>query len=461
MRLLIRNGTVVSDGVARRADILTEDDKIRLVASSIDAPCDRVIDAAGCYLMPGFIDTHTHLDLPLGAISSSDNFDTGTEAAVLGGTTTVLDFCTQDKGMTMQQAFDTWQRKAAISHCNYGFHLAISEWNPSIAAELPAMVRQGVTSFKMYMVYDTMRLDDGAMMDAFIRMAELGCIAGVHCENYYLLRENIRRLKAAGITGPEGHPLSRPATVEAEGIARLMRILEMAGTPGWVVHISTKEGMEEIRRARARGQKVLAETCPQYLVLDDSCYSEPDAAKYVMSPPLRKKQDQEALLDAMHAGEIDVIGTDHCPFFMKEKAIGKDDFTKIPNGGAGIRNRAELVYTYAVLPGRISLEQMAEQLSTNAARAFGMYPRKGTLRKGADADITIFDPNRARTISWRNNNQHCDNSPYEGFEVAGSVRDVILGGEHVVQGGRLLLRGRGRYVAREKCFEPITPSLPQ
>ena len=233
-----------------------------------------------------------------------------------------------------------------------------------------------------------------------------------------------------------------------------MRIAQLAESPVWVVHLSTAEGLDEIRRARARGQHVLTETCPQYFVLDDSCYDAPDAAKYILSPPLRKPADREALLAAMGEGEIDVVGTDHCSFTMAQKAAGADDFSKVPNGGAGIQNRAELLYTYAVLPGRITLCRMADLLSTNAAKAFGMYPKKGALRVGSDADIAIFDPSRARTISWRTNAHRCDNSPYEGMRAAGSVRDVVLGGELVVEGGCLIRRGKGRFVFRRPCFTP-------
>ena len=300
-----------------------------------------------------------------------------------------------------------------------------------------------------------MRLDDGAICDALSRMARRGCLAGIHCENYDLLRERIRQLHAAGRFDAAAHPLSRPAIVEAEAVARLMRIAQLAGTPVWVVHLSTADGLEEVRRARARGQHVLVETCPQYLVLDDSRYLEADAAKYVLSPPLRRAGDQAALLGAMQSGEVDVIGTDHCSFTMAQKALGQDDFTKIPNGGAGIQNRAELVYAAAVHPGRITPAQMAALLSTNAAKAFGMYPQKGTLRVGSDADLAIFDPHRGRTISWRTNAHRCDNSPYEGMRVPGSVRDVVLGGELVVEDGRLIQRGRGRFVARRPCFEAL------
>ena len=454
MRLLIKNGTVISGGKAERADVFVQDGVIRAVAPGLDAPCERVLDAAGCFVMPGYIDTHTHLDLPLGSVTTADDFDSGTHAAVLGGTTTVLDFATQDRGMTMQQALSVWHEKAVGSHCNYGFHMAISEWNGARAAEVPLIARQGVTSFKMYMVYDAMRLDDGAMLDALGCMARCGCLAGVHCENYGLLNELIRRLHAAGRFDAAAHPLSRPALVEAEAVARLMRIAQLAGTPVWVVHLSTAAGLEEAQRARARGQSVLLETCPQYFALDEGRYAEPDAAKYVLSPPLRSTADREAVLAAL-AGPIDVLGTDHCSFTMAQKAAGSGDFTKIPNGGAGIQNRAELLYAFAVATGRITPERMSALLSENAAKAFGMYPQKGALRAGSDADIAIFDPARRRTISWRTNAHRCDNSPYEGMTVPGSVRDVVLGGELVVEDGRLVQRGRGRFVARRPCFPPL------
>ena len=271
MRLLIQNGTIVSDGVSFCADLLAENGLIRAIAPHIEARADCRIDASGCLLLPGFIDTHTHLDLPLGSITTADNFDSGTHAAILGGTTTVLDFATQDRGMTMQQALDLWHRKAVGSHCNYGFHMAISEWDDRRAAEVDSMVRQGVTSFKMYMVYDAMMLDDGAIYDALTSMAARGCLAGVHCENASLIRERIRRLRAAGRLDAAAHPLSRPNAIEAEAVSRLMRIAQLAESPVWVVHLSTAEGLDDIRRARARGQHVLTETCPQYFGLYDSC----------------------------------------------------------------------------------------------------------------------------------------------------------------------------------------------
>ena len=454
MRILIRNGLVVGDGGAVSADVLTEDGTILRVAPQIGEAHDVCIDAAGCYVMPGFIDTHTPFDLDLGTTVTADNFVTGTRAAVLGGTTTVLDFATQDRGMTMQDALDLWHKKAQGSSCNYGFHMAVSEWNDARIGEIPSMIRQGVTSFKMYMVYDAMRVDDGAIYDALRRTAAEDCIIGVHCENYDLLRQRILECRAAGLSGPTAHPLSRPNIVEAEAVARLMRIAELAEAPAWVVHLSTKEGLEEARRARLRGQEVYLETCPQYLVLDDSAYAAEDGARFVLSPPLRKPADAEAILTAMAQDEIDVIGTDHCSFTMAQKALGEDDFTKIPNGGAGVQNRAALIHTCAVQTGRMTVAQMAEQLSGNAARIFGMYPKKGCIAEGSDADIVIFDPKAERTISWRTNAHNCDNSPYEGMRTVGAARDVIVNGVLAVQNGTLVQEGAGRYVFRGRSQRP-------
>ncbi|MEN6340751.1 MAG: dihydropyrimidinase [Clostridiaceae bacterium] len=448
MLTLIKNGTIVRSSGIEQADLLIENGLIQTIASGLRITADETIDASGKYVFAGFIDTHTHFDLDLGVTVTADDFITGSRAAILGGTTTVLDFATQDRGMTMQQAFDLWQKKARGSSCNYGFHMAISEWNAERAAEIERMRAQGVTSFKMYMVYDAMRLSDGEIYAALKHMAALGCISGVHCENYDLLNERIRELISAGVHSPLGHPLSRPNVVEAEAVARLMRIAELAKSPVWVVHLSTHEGLEEARRARARGQEVYLETCPQYLVLDDARYGDTDAEKFIMSPPLRKTEDQDALFGAMAAGEIDVIGTDHCSFTMKQKALGGGEFNKTPNGGAGVQNRAQLVYTYGVLAGRISLCQMASLMSENAARMFGMQPHKGVLAEGADADIAIYDPYGDSEISYKTNAHNCDNSPYEGMPVRGGVTDVLLGGKTVVKNGKVVLEGEGKYVFR-------------
>ena len=451
MRILIQNGTIVRSTGRKKADLLVQDGKIARIAPRIDEPVDRVIDAAGCFVFAGFIDTHTHFDLDLGVTVTADNFETGTKAAVVGGTTTVLDFATQDKGMTMHDALALWHMKAEKSSCNYGFHMAVSEWDDAKKAEVDDMFRAGVSSFKMYMVYDSMKVTDGQIYDAQKFIGERGGIIGVHCENYDVLQARIAEEKAKGHLDPTAHPVTRPQAVEAEGVARLMRIAELSGCPAWVVHLSTAEGLSEVRRARRRGVEVYAETCPQYFTLDVSQYAEPDGAKFVMSPPLREAKDRAAILDGMRKKDIDFIGTDHCSFTMAQKALGRDDFSKIPNGGAGVQNRAELVYTYAVQTGAITLEQMALLLSERAARLFGMYPRKGALRVGSDADLVIFDPFDPHTISWRTNLHACDNSPYEGMQAAGRTRDVILNGELVVENGTLVKPYCGRYVFRNPC----------
>ena len=452
MRILIKNGTVVWSTGRKKSDILVHDGKIAKIAPRIDETADRVIDAEGCYLFAGFIDTHTHFELNLGSTTTADDFESGTKAAVVGGTTTVLDFATQDRGMTMHDALNEWHRKAdGKSSCNYGFHMAVSEWNDARKAEVDDMFRAGVSSFKMYMVYDAMKVTDGEIYDAQKFIRDRGGVIGVHCENYDLLQARIREEKAKGNLGPTGHPASRPQAVEAEGVARLMRIAELSGSPAWVVHLSTADGLEEVRRARKRGVEVYAETCPQYFTLDVSQYAEPDGAKYVMSPPLREAKDRAAILDGMKKKDIDFIGTDHCSFTMAQKAIGKDDFSKIPNGGAGIQNRAELVYTYAVETGAITLEQMALLMSERAAKLFGMFPKKGVLRVGSDADIAIFDPNDPHTISWKTNLHAIDNSPYEGKKVLGRTRDVILNGELVVENCKLVKPYCGRFVFRNPC----------
>ena len=451
MRILIKNGTVVRSTGRKQADVLIKDGTIARIAPNIDAAADRVIDAAGCYIFAGFIDTHTHFDLDLGVTVTADDFETGTKAAVVGGTTTVLDFATQDHGMTMHDALDLWHKKAEKSSSNYGFHMAVSEWNDARKAEVDDMFRAGVSSFKMYMVYDAMRVNDGQIYDAQKYIGERGGVIGVHCENYDVLQARIAEEKAKGHFDPTAHPVSRPQAVEAEGVARLMRIAELSGSPAWVVHLSTADGLEEVRAARKRGVEVYAETCPQYFTLDVSRYADPDGAKFVMSPPLREAKDRAAILDGMKKKDIDFIGTDHCSFTMTQKALGRDDFTKIPNGGAGVQNRAELVYTYAVQTGAITLEQMALLMSERAARLFGMFPQKGALRVGSDADLVIFDPDAPHTISWRTNMHACDNSPYEGMKALGRTRDVLLNGELVVENGKLNKPNCGKYVFSKPC----------
>lgn len=451
MTTLIQNGLLVLPHGVMPGDILVEGTVIQKIAPKIQEHAERVLDATGCYVFPGFIDTHTHFDLELPATTTADNFITGTRAALAGGTTTVLDFATQDRGMTMQEALDKWHKKAQGSSCHYGFHMAVSEWNEERIAEVDAMIARGVTSFKMYMVYDNMKVDDGKMYEAVKLLAKKDCIVGVHCENDDIIKARVRELHEQGKLFPIYHAQSRPNLVEADGVSRLMDICGLANAPAWVVHLSTREGLLEARKARERGQEVYLESCPQYLVLEEENYVASDAEKFIMSPPLRSVEDQQALLTAMGQDEIDWIGTDHCSFTMEQKALGNGDFSKVPNGGAGVQNRAEIVFTRGVQEGHITIEQMGKLLSENAARLFGMYPKKGVLQEGADADIVLFDPNCPHEIHAITNLHNCDNSPYEGYQAAGKTRDVLLKGELVVRNGELIEAGRGEYVFRKPC----------
>lgn len=448
MKTLIKNGTVVNAAGSSRADVLLEGDRVSQVGRNLRAPGAELVEAEGCYVFPGFIDTHTHFDLDLGYTKTADDFITGTRAALLGGTTTVLDFATQTRGGTLRQALGLWQEKARGSSCNYGFHMALAQWNDKVAAELPEMTRQGITSYKMYLVYDGLKVDDGALYSALKAAKKENALIGVHCENWEVLLRRIPEVKAAGITSPEGHPLSRPDDVEAEAVARYLRIARLAEAPAYIVHLSTLEGLVEAQRARARGQEVYLETCPQYLLLTEERYCQADGAKFVMSPPLRKKEDNEALWNACAQGEIDAIGTDHCSFTMAQKARGKNDFSLTPNGGAGVQHRGQLIYTYGVATGLLTLEQMAELLSRRPAQLFGLRDR-GILQPGTAADVVVWDPSAKGCITDDNSAHHCDNSPFAGFSVQGGARDVFLNGRRVVNDWTLVETGTGKYLHRK------------
>ncbi|HWQ57544.1 MAG TPA: dihydropyrimidinase [Clostridia bacterium] len=448
MKTLIAHGTVVNFDGEKRADVLVEDGLVARVGPDLRADGAHVVDARGCSVLPGFIDTHTHFDLDLGFTRTADDFTTGTKAAVLGGTTTVLDFATQEPEGTLAAALEAWHEKAKGSSCNYGFHMAIARWDQATEAELPAMTDAGVTSYKMYMVYDKLRVDDGSIYAALKAISREGALLGVHCENWDVLQRMIREVKTQEITGPEGHPLSRPAPVEAEAVARLMRIAELAKAPVYVVHLSTKEGLAEALRARARGQEVYLETCPQYLLLTDERYAQSDGAKFVMSPPLRKAEDCAALWRGLAEGEIDFVGTDHCSFTMAQKARGRDDFSLTPNGSAGVQHRGELLYTYGACAGKITLPRMVELLSYAPSRLFGMEGR-GLVAEGYAADLVVWDPEASYRIEDAKTAHNCDNSPYAGFAVEGRARDVFVNGMHVVSNFALVRPGMGKYISRK------------
>lgn len=454
MKILIKGGVLVTPEKSFISDILIEDEKIVQIEKDIELEVDEIIDATNNLIFPGFIDCHTHFDMDTGTVVTADNFYTGTRAAVIGGTTTIIDFATQGKGETLKQALDNWHKKAnGQCSCDYGFHLAITDWNEDVSKELDNMSNEGVTSFKLYMAYDTLRVNDAEIYEVLKRVNDIGGIVGVHCENGDLVNELIKEQKTKGNLTTKAHPVSRPDDIEAEAIARFLRIALLAGVPVNIVHLSTKKGFEEVERARIKGQKIYVETCPQYLLLEDSKYELEDfeGAKYVISPPLRKSIDKKCLWDALKRGEINTIGTDHCSFnFKKQKELGINDFSKIPNGMPGVETRPALMFTFGVREGRISKEQMVATLSENISRLFGMYPKKGCLKVGSDADIVIWSTEHESIITAENQEQNVDYSPYEGMKIKGRAEHVFLRGNHVVKYGSISVDKKGEYVIRGK-----------
>jgi len=452
MSIIIKGGTIVTPRKSYISDIKIEGEVIAEIGENLEDNNAQVIDATGCLLFPGFIDSHTHLDLDTGYTRTADNFKTGTAAAIVGGTTTILDFATQNKGETLSEALNNWHKLAVdVSSCDYGFHMAITEWNEDIKNELKVMKDQGITSYKAYMAYDSLRLNDGDIYDILKSLKKYNSILGVHCENGDLVNTMIKEQLKEGNTTPAAHPLSRPNMVEAEAVSRYMDIANLAKAPIYIVHLSTKEALEVALKARKKGQEVYIESCPQYLLLEDSKYSLEgfESAKYVLSPPLRKSEDIERLWQALKEEDIDIIGTDHCSFnFKGQKDHGINDFSKIPNGIPGVEHRPALMYTYGVDKGRITKEQMCSLLSENVAKLFGMYPRKGVLRVGSDADIVIWDKITPGIISKDNQKQNVDYTPFEGFETVGCAKHVLLRGTHIVEDGIIIKENFGKYIKR-------------
>ena len=456
MRTLFKGGTVITGRGPKRADVLVEGEKVRLVGRLILTPADRTVDVEGCLLFPGFIDAHTHFDLDVCNTTTADDFTTGSRAALKGGTTTVIDFACPNKGESLQYGLDLWHKKAdGRTFCDYGFHMTIDDWNESIRAELPEMFRQGVSSFKMYMTYPAMMVGDRDMYWALKELRHLGGICGVHCENAGVIDGMIAEKKAAGLMGPSSHPETRPPYLEAEAISRLLRIAQAADCPVVIVHLTNEEALKEVEHARKRGQKVYVETCPQYLLLDESVYYAPDysqAARYICAPPIREKANQEVLWRGLRRGEIQTISTDHCSFTLAQKDAGREDFTKIPGGLPGVETRGELIYSYGVAAKKLSLAQMCRVLSENPAKLYGLYPRKGVLAPGSDADIVIYDPGDSHVIRAEDCVANVDYNPYEGFVTAGGIREVWLRGRKTVENGKVLdTVPAGMYLARGKC----------
>ena len=455
MKTLLKGGTVVSAAGSRVADVLVDGEKIAAVGEGLAADGANVVDVSGKLLFPGFIDAHTHFDLDVCNTTTADNFNTGTRSAIHGGTTMVIDFACPNKGETLGYGLDLWHKKAdGRSSCDYSFHMTIDDWNEGIKNEIPAMFAAGIPSFKMYMTYPAMMIGDQDLFSALLELKKYGGIAGVHCENAGVIDALIAQHKAEGKTAPSSHPECRPNPLEAEAVAHLLRIAEVADVPIVIVHLSTKEALLEVMHARERGQKVYVETCPHYLLLDDSRYSLPDfaGARYVCAPPLRKKLDNERLWKALADGEIQTVSTDHCSFTLAQKDAGRGDFTKIPGGMPGVETRGTLLFTYGVAAGRITAERMADVLAETPAKLYGLFPRKGVLQPGADADIVVYDPRGTNCITAADQAANVDYAPYEGTQIAGHIAEVYLRGTCVVREGKILHDRNGQYLHRGKCM---------
>jgi len=452
--LLIKNGIVVTATDIYEGDVFVDGEKIAAIGTALQMSADRVIDAKRKYVFPGGIDVHTHLDMPFGGTTSADDFESGTIAAAFGGTTSVVDFAIQYKGQTLHHAWETWMKKAeGKAAIDYGFHMIITDLSDQVEEEMDALVRQGVTSFKLFMAYPgVFMLDDASIFRALLRTGSNGGTICMHAENGGVIDVLVKKALAEGKTAPKYHALTRPARAEAEATHRAIALAEMADVPIYIVHLSAAEALEMVTEARDRGLPAFAETCPQYLFLSYDNYEEPgfDGAKYVMSPPLRPRETQEQLWRGLAFNDLQAISTDHCPFCMKEqKVLGKGDFSKIPNGAPGIETRMSLVYDGGVRPGRISLNRFVELTSTSPAKIFGLFPRKGTIAPGSDADIVIFDPETKVRLSAKTLHMKVDYNPYEGREVVGATDTVISRGRVVIDGGKFVGRaGSGSFIKR-------------
>jgi dihydropyrimidinase len=453
MRILIRHGDVVTASSRTTADVLVDGERIAEIGPALGAAADRTIDAAGCLVLPGGVDVHTHLDMPLdNGVRTADDFESGTVAAAFGGTTTIVDYATQTPGRSLTEALDTWMRRAeGRSVIDYAFHMAISELRPEIEEEMDDIVRAGVPSFKLFMAYPgRLMLDDGAIFRVLRRTAANGGLVCLHAENGPVIDVLVREAVRAGHTEPRYHALTRPPSVEAEAVQRGIALARMAGARLYIVHVSSDLGAEAVRSAQQRGLPVFGETCPQYLYLSEACYARPrlEAAKFVMSPPLRTAGSQKALWAALAEGTLQVVATDHCPFRLEDKDAGGADFSRIPNGGPGIEARLLLMFQ-GVAEGRLSLQQMVEATAAAPARLFGLAPRKGSIAVGADADLVILDPSRTTRLSAATHHMRVDYDLFEGREVRGAIETVLSRGEIVIHAGRFEgAAGRGRFLPR-------------
>ncbi|PZV39869.1 dihydropyrimidinase [Mesorhizobium kowhaii] len=452
MTKVIKNGTIVTADRTWKADVLFKHGKIAAIGSDLHG--DHEFDATGCYVMPGGIDPHTHLEMPFMGTYSADDFESGTRAALAGGTTMVVDFCLPAPQQSLLEALQMWDNKTSKASCDYSFHMAITWWGKQVFDEMATVVDKGITSFKHFMAYKgALMVDDDEMYASFQRCADLGALPLVHAENGDVVAALSQKLLAAGNNGPEGHAYSRPPEVEGEATNRAIMIADMAGVPLYVVHVSCEQSHEAIRRARQKGMRVFGEPLIQHLTLDESEYFDKDwdhAARRVMSPPFRNKLHQDSLWAGLQAGSLQVVATDHCAFTTKQKRNGVGDFTKIPNGTGGLEDRMPVLWTTGVNTGRLTMNEFVAVTSTNIAKILNMYPKKGAIVEGADADIVVWDPKRKKKISAKKQQSVIDYNVFEGFEVTGLPRFVFSRGELSIQEAEVKAKpGHGEFVGRE------------
>jgi dihydropyrimidinase len=461
MTTVIKNGTIVTADLTYAADILIDGGVIREIGKNLKG--DKTLDATGCYVMPGGIDPHTHLEMPFMGTYSTDDFESGTRAALSGGTTMVVDFCLPSPNQSLLDALKMWDNKTSKASCDYSFHMAITWWGKQVWEEMATVVDRGITSFKHFMAYKgALMVDDDEMFSSFQRCADLGALPLVHAENGDVVAAMTDKLLAAGNNGPEAHAYSRPAEVEGEATNRAIMIADMAGVPLYVVHTSCEQAHEAIRRARQKGMRVYGEPLIQHLLLDETEYMNKDwdyAARRVMSPPFRNKQHQDSLWAGLQAGSLQVVATDHCAFTTKQKRAGVGNFAKIPNGTGGLEDRLPLLWTYGVGTGRLTMNEFVAVTSTNIAKILNLYPKKGAILEGADADLVVWDPKREKTISAGKQQSAIDYNVFEGFKVKGLPRYALTRGEVAITEDKVdTHQGHGQFVARE-ARNPVNRAL--
>jgi dihydropyrimidinase len=458
LRTLIKNGIVVTATETLKADVLVEGERVASIGLSIDAEADKVIDASNRYVMPGGVDPHTHMDLPFGGSFCSDDFGTGTRAAAFGGTTTIVDFALQGTGESLRQGLDLWHQKAEKAFTDYGFHMIVKEVNDQVLAEMDQLVGEGVTSFKLFMAYPgVFMLDDASIFRAMQRASDSGALIMMHAENGGPIDVLVQQYLAEGKTDPINHALTRPSSMEGEAVHRAFKLAELARTPAYIVHLSSRDALDAVREARDRGLPAYAETCPQYLYLSQDDMARPgfEGAKFVCSPPLRPKDHQDDLWSGLRQGDLQLVATDHAPFNYKgQKDLGMANFAKIPNGLPSVEDRFTLIFQ-GVHDGRIGLNRFVDLVATAPAKMFGLYPRKGTIAPGSDADIVVFDPEHERVISAETHHMNVDYSAFEGRAVRGLPELVLQRGTVLVENGQFHGKeGQGKFIPRSRFQVP-------